>query len=224
MGYRAAKGSLFPADLVFPRLEIYESYRCRTAEVTPMTNNFAMSRTGVRESVVLELKEEISDMALLDSIIDANFSSERAGRVVTFPGSRRHRGCLVKSAAEELKIRSFLKMFYFAQFSILLLGYVLASELSRELSYALGRPSVFLFRTVGIAIGMYALVLGVPYWLLWRSYKMALLSFVSAEDEVVVSGKSVSRRPVIVGAGLIALAILTALGVMFLKRGVAVAN
>jgi hypothetical protein len=163
-------------------------------------------------------------MAVLDSIVDANFSSEQAGRVVIFPGSGRHRGYLVKSATEELKIRSFLKMFYFAQFSILLIGCVLASALSRELSNALGRPSIFLFRTMGIALGMYFLVVGVPSWLLWRSYKKAFLSFVSAEDEVLVPGKSVSRRPVIIGAGLIALAILTALGVMFLRRSTALVN
>jgi len=183
-----------------------------------------MSRTGVQEGAVLEFEEEIPDMALLDSIVDANFSSEQAGRVVIFPGSGRHRGYLVKSAAEELKIRSFLKIFYFAQFSILLLGYVLASEWSRELSYALGRPSAFLLRTVGIVLGIYALVVGVPYWLLWKCYKKAYLSFVSVQDEVVVSGKSASRRPVVVGAGLIALAILMLLGRMFLMRGTSIAN
>ena len=61
-------------------------------------------------------KENRIPMALLDSIVSANFRSENTGRVVVFPGDRRHRGYLVKSPAEELKIRSFLKMFYGAHF------------------------------------------------------------------------------------------------------------
>jgi len=189
-----------------------------------VNNSFTMSRTGAQGGAILELKEEIPDMALLDLIVDTSFRSEPTGRVVIFPGGRRHRGYLVKSAAEELKIRSFLKIFYFALFSILLLGYFLASEWSRELSYALGRPSVFLLRTAGIALGIYSLVVGVPYWLLWRSYKKALLSFVSVQDEVVVAGKSASRHLWIVGAGLIALAILIVLAAMLLMRGTSVAN
>ena len=78
-------------------------------------------------------------MALLDSIVSANFRSENAGRVVLFPGDRRHRGYLVKSSAEEQKIRSFLKMFYCAHFSILFLGYFLATEWSRDIYHVLGR-------------------------------------------------------------------------------------
>lgn len=67
-------------------------------------------------------------MALLDSIVGASFRDEKAGRVVVFSGDRRTHGYVVRSASEELKIKSFLKMFYFAHFSILLLGYLLASE------------------------------------------------------------------------------------------------
>jgi len=186
-----------------------------------VNNSFTLSRTGVPEDAILDFEKEVPDMALLDSIVDANFRSEPSGRVVIFPGGRRHRGYLVKSADEELKIRSFLKMFYFAQFSILLLGYFLASEWSRELSYALGRPSAFLFRTVCIVLGIYFLVVAVPYWLLWRSYKKTFLSFVSVEDEVVVAGKSASQRLWIIGAGLIALAILIVLATV---RGASVAN
>jgi len=157
-------------------------------------------------------------MALLDSIVGASFRSEKAGRVVVFPGDRRNRGYVVKSDAEELKIRSFLKMFYFSHSSILVLGYFLASEWSRELSYTLGRPSAFLFRTAGIFLGIYCLVVGVPYLLFWISYKKAFLSFVSAQDEVVVSGKRVRRHPLIhIGVGLIALGAIL-FGVFWLTR------
>jgi hypothetical protein len=60
-------------------------------------------------------KENRIHMALLDFIVDANFRSEAVGRVVVFPGDRRHRGYVVKSQAEELKIRSFLRMFYYGE-------------------------------------------------------------------------------------------------------------
>jgi hypothetical protein len=156
-------------------------------------------------------------MALLDLLVDANFRSDQAGRVVIFPEGRGHRGYVVKSAAEELKIRSFLTMFYFAHVSIILLGCLLASAWSTELSRALGKGSSFLFET-GLALGIYSLVVGVPYWLLWRFYKKAFLNFVSTEDQVVVSGTSASRRHWIIGAGLIASAILVLLVVMLLIR------
>jgi len=159
-----------------------------------VNSGFAMSPTGVRGDTALEIQEEIPDMALLDSIVDGYFRNDKAGRVVIFPRRCASRGYVIKSPAEELKIRSFLKMFYFAHLSILLLGSFLAYESSMELCYALGRPARHLLRTCGIFLGTCSLVMGVPYWLLWRSYKKAFLSFVSVEDEVVLSGKSTSRR------------------------------
>jgi hypothetical protein len=161
-------------------------------------------------------------MALLDLVVDANFRSEQAGRVVIFPGGRRNRGYLVKSESDELRIRSFLKMFYFAQLSILLLGLLLALEWSRELSYALSRPFALLLR-IGTTLGFYSLVVGVPYWLLWSSYKKAVLSFVSVQDEVVVSGKRASRAWM-VSVGLAALGLLVWLGILLLTRRSSVAN
>jgi len=158
-------------------------------------------------------------MSLLDSIVDANFRSQNAGRIVVFPGDRRHRGYVVKSEAEELKIRSFLKMFYFAHSSILLLGIVLSSVWSTEINHLLGRPDGHVVRTVGIFIGIYFLVVGLPYLLLWRSYKKAFVSFVSAQDEVVVSEKSPSQqRLLFVGVGVIAFAVLIMFGVFLLVR------
>jgi hypothetical protein len=149
-------------------------------------------------------------MALLDSIVSANFRSENAGRVVVFPGDRRHRGHLVKSPAEELKIRSFLKMFYGAHFSILFLGYFLSFEWSRQIYRGLGRPEEHFFRAICISLGVYLLVAGLPYFLLWSSYKKAFVSFVSPEDEVSVSGGRAARPRIlalIVGAALIVLAL-----------------
>jgi hypothetical protein len=147
-------------------------------------------------------------MALLDSIVSANFRSENAGRVVVFPGDRRHRGYLVKSPAEELKIRSFLKMFYGAHFSILFLGYFLASDWSRAIYRALGNPEAHMFRAICISLGVYLLVAGLPYFLLWSSFKKAFVHFVSPEDEVLVSGGRAARPRIfalIAGAALIVL-------------------
>ena len=121
-------------------------------------------------------------MTLVDSLVDACFRNEKAGRVVIFPGDRRNRGYVVKSSADEQKIRSFLRMFFCAHLAILLLGYLLASGWSLDLSHALGGPSAFLLRTVGICAGIYSLVVGLPYLFLWRSYKKAFLSFVTGED------------------------------------------
>jgi hypothetical protein len=154
-------------------------------------------------------------MALLDSLVSANFRNEKVGRVVVFPGDRRHRGYVVKSQADVPKIRSFLKMFYCAHASILILGYLLAYGWSHDLVYALGRPALHLFRTMGIFAGMYSVVAGLPYFLFWRSYKKAFLSFVSAEDAVDVSWKPAPRQSIMIAVGLIAmgLAILLAYAV-----------
>jgi len=161
----------------------------------------------------------IERMALVDSLVDACFRNEEAGRVVIFPGDRRNRGYVVKSKADEQKIRSFLKMFFWAHLAILLLGYLLASGWSLDLSHALGGSSAFLLRTVGIYAGIYSLVVGLPYLFLWRSYKKAFLSFVAGEDEVVVTGKRAGRRPwIFIGAALIAVAILLLFGATWLVR------
>jgi hypothetical protein len=157
-------------------------------------------------------------MGVLDSIVDRYFRDEKAGRVVVFAGDRRHRGYVVKSPAEELKIRSFLKMFFCAHASILFLGSLLASGWSTDLSHLLDRQAVHALRTGGIFLGIYFLVVGVPYWLLWRSYKKAFLSFVSVEDEVLVSGKRPRQEQVLLGVALIAFAIVILLGVLLLIR------
>jgi len=147
-------------------------------------------------------------MALLDSIVGACFRDEEAGRVVVFSGDRRNRGYIVRSESDELKIRSFLKMFYFAHFSILFLGYFLGFEWSRQIYRALGRPEAHMFRAMCISVGVYLLVAGGPFFLLQRSYKKAFVSFVSPEDEVLVSGRPAGRPRIfgfIAATGLILL-------------------
>jgi hypothetical protein len=159
-------------------------------------------------------------MSLLDSIVGQSFRDEKAGRVVVFTGDRRRRGYLVKSPADEMKIRSFMKMYFSAHVSILVLGYLLASEWSRELAYALGRPAAHIIRTSFISLGIYSLVVGLPYLLLWKAYKKACGSFVSAQDEVVVSGKrpTPTAQMILAGAGMLVVCILILLGVFWLIR------
>src|SRR4029077_5428472 len=126
---------------------------------------------------------------------------------------------VVKSEADESKIRSFLKMFYFAHLSILMLGNFLAMEWSTGLNHELGRPALHLYRAMGIAVGIYCIVVGVPYLLLWKSYKKAFVSFSSAQDEEVVSGRSPGQQtPIVIGAAVIALAVLLAAAVFLLTR------
>ena len=158
-------------------------------------------------------------MSLLDSFVGKSFRDEEAGRVVVFTGDRCHRGYVIKSESEELKIRSFLKMFYFAHFSILLLGMQVANAWSSFLVniQAFGHPAAHLLRTVGISLGIYSLVVGVPYFLLWKSYKKALLGFASTQDEVLVSGKSEGWQPWFALAGF-TVAVLAGLMVFYLVR------
>jgi hypothetical protein len=152
-------------------------------------------------------------MALLDSIVNASFRTESVGRVVVFQGDRRHRGYLVKSPADELKIRSFLKMFFCAHVSILVLGMLVASGWSHDLVNALGRPALHLPRTTAIFLGIYSVVVGIPYFLLWRSYKKAFVTFVSPEDEVLLSARPVRLPYLLIVAGLIILGLATLLAV-----------
>ena len=158
-------------------------------------------------------------MGLLDSVVSRSFRDEKAGRVVLFTGDRRHRGYVVKSESEESKIRSFLKMFYFAHFSILLQGMMLANAWSTFFAnlHEFGSPAAHILKTTGIYLMIYSVVVGLPYFLLWRSYKKALLGFVSVQDEVSVSGKSPGRQPWLALAGLTVL-LLAGLMLFYLVR------
>jgi len=159
---------------------------------------------------------ETRQMGLLDLIVGKSFRDGEAGRVAVFAGDRGTRGHVVKSGAEERKIRSFLKMFYFAQLSIQLLGLLLAYEWSKELSYALGRPGLHVFRSAAVFAVTYSVTVLLPSLLLWRTYRKELLAFVSAQDEVVLVGNPARRQPwiAIVGMGALMLGVLTLLVVM----------
>ena len=105
-------------------------------------------------------------MGLLNSLVGRCFRDDKAGRVVVFPNDRRNRGYLVKSVGEELKIASFIKMFFFAHLSIFILGYFVVYEWARWLVYDLGSPAAHVFRAACIFLGSYILVVGLPYLVL----------------------------------------------------------
>lgn len=151
-------------------------------------------------------------MGVLDAFVSGAFRDEPAGRVVVFSGDRRNRGYVVRSEAEELKIKSFLEMFYFAHFYTLILGIMLANAWSTFVIHleGMGRPAGHMVRNMSIAVGVYCLVVGVPHVLLWRSYKKALPSFVSSQDEVEVSDQSKRQWKlvvVILGLALLAMGV-----------------
>ena len=155
-------------------------------------------------------------MGFLDFIVDRCFRDEEVGRVVVFQGGRRNRAYLVKSEAEESKIRSFLKMFYFADFAISLLGgqVALAWSIFFINLHSLGNPAEHVFRTAGICAAIFCLVEGLPFFWFWRSYKKARLSFASVQDEVSLSGKSAGRRPWNTSAVLALFGALILLGII----------
>jgi hypothetical protein len=75
-----------------------------------------------------------------------------------------------------------------------------------------GRPADHLLSSGAIFLGIYSLVVGAPYFFLWRSYSKARLDFVSVQDEVAISGKKNGRQTWIALAGL---TVLLLAGLMF---------
>jgi hypothetical protein len=158
-------------------------------------------------------------MGFLDSIVSTAFRDEQVGRVVVFPSDRRNRGYLVRSESDELKIKSFLKMFYLAYFCIFILGIMLADASSTFFVSLAGieRPAANLLRNFAISFSTCCLIVGVPYFLLWRSYRKALLSFVSQQDEVVaVKRSAMPQRWLLVVFGVAFLCL--GLGIALLTR------
>jgi hypothetical protein len=156
-------------------------------------------------------------MGLLDIIADRSFRDDPAGRVVVFGGGFGKRGYLVKSKAEELKIRSFLKMFGFAELSIQWLGTVLAILWMDTFRHGSDRLADQMLRTICIYLGTYALVAGLPLLLLWRSSKKEFLRFVSPEDEVLVTSKPSRNGRVFPMVALVAIgALILVVVVLFL--------
>ena len=157
-------------------------------------------------------------MGPIDALVNRSFRETPAGRVVVFSGDPRKRGYLVRSPADEQKIRSFLKMFYFAHLSILALGILFSQVCASWLAYgSYDRPARHMLGSVSIFVAIYCLVVGLPYALLWRAYKRALPSFTDPADEVSLTGISAPRRQwillAVAGFALLILAVILVLAV-----------
>ncbi len=71
---------------------------------------------------------------------------------------------------------------------------------------------------MGIYLGIYTLLVGIPNWLLWKCYKKSFSSFVSAEHEVAVSRGAVGRQAWIAYAvAVLALATLALICFYFVR-------
>jgi hypothetical protein len=154
---------------------------------------------------------ELVIMGVIDAIVGRSFRDTQSGRVVIFSGDARKRGYVVRTVAEENKIKSFLKMFYFAHLYILVFGLMFSQGCALWFSYGtFDRPAHHLLGSVSIFVGIYLLMVGAPYALLWRAYKRALTSFTAPADEVLLTENETSRRqwilPAVVGVALVILA------------------
>jgi len=157
-------------------------------------------------------------MGLIDALVNRSFRETPAGRVVVFSGDPRKCGYHVRSPADEQKIRSFLKMFYFADLAILALGILFSQACASWFAYgSYDRPAHHLLGSVSIFVAIYCLVVGLPYALLWRAYKRALPSFTAPADEVSLTGINAPGRQWIVlavaGFALLILAVIVVLAV-----------
>ena len=161
-------------------------------------------------------------MGLIDAIVNRAFRETRAGRIVVFSGDPRKRGYLVRSLAEEQKIRSFLKMFYFAHLYILVFGVMLSQVCALWLARgSFDRPAHHLLGGVSIFVAIYCLVVGLPYALLWRAYKRALTSFVAPTDEVSLTGtQAPGRQWILLAVAAFALLILAVILVLVVRPSV----
>lgn len=158
-------------------------------------------------------------MGLIDALVNRSFRETPSGRVVVFSGDPRKRGYLVRSPADEQKIRSFLKMFYFADLSIVVSGIMLSQGCASWFAYgAYDRPAHHLLGSVSIFVAIYCLVVGLPYALLWRAYKGALPSFTDPADEVSLTGiNAPGRQWIVLAVAAFALLILAAIALLAVR-------
>jgi hypothetical protein len=158
-------------------------------------------------------------MGFIDFIVNRSFRDEQQGRVVVFSGVTRGRGYLVRSASEEQRIRAFLKMYLFAELAIQTLGTLLVAAWLSSFLGASGRPTLERELTRGgFFLAAYALVVGLPFFFLWRAYRQAVLSFVSPGDAVALAPRPMDRVQRIALAAIMVLAATMALVIVSLVR------
>jgi hypothetical protein len=62
------------------------------------------------------------------------------------------------------------------------------------MTYASGNSLAHHVKSGAAFVGTYSLIVALPYFLLWKAYKKALLSPVPAQDEVAASDKQPGDR------------------------------
>ena len=158
-------------------------------------------------------------MGFIDFIVNRSFRDEKEGRVVVFNGVGRGQGYLVRSMGEELRIRAFLKMYLFAELAIQMLGTLLVAAWLSSLFGASGPPTLERELTRGgWFLAAYALIVGLPFFFLWRAYRQAVLSFVSPADVVALGPRPMDRAQRIVLAVIALLVVVTAVTIVVLVR------
>ena len=158
-------------------------------------------------------------MGFIDFIVNRSFRDEPQGRVVVFNGVGRGQGYLVQSASEEQRIRAFLKMYLFAELAIQMLGTLLVAGWLANLFGAAGAPTLERELTRGGAfLAAYALIVGLPFFFLWRAYRQAVFSFVSPADAVPLGPRPMDRAQRILLAIIGLLVIVIAFTIFALVR------
>jgi membrane associated rhomboid family serine protease len=87
-----------------------------------------------------------------------------------------------------------------------------------NLNYASEHSAAHIIKSGAIFACVYALLVGVPYWLVWRSFKKELLNFVSTQDEVVISSRRPTRQQTLPIIAIIATALMILAGLFLLVR------
>ena len=154
-------------------------------------------------------------MGFIDLLVNRSFRDEQAGRVVVFDGIGRGRGYLLRSTGDEQRIRAFLRMYVSAELAIQLLGTLLVAAWLSSVFGSAGRPTLEreLMRG-GFFLAAYALVVGLPFLLMWRAYRQAVPSFVAPADAVAVSWQPMDRTQRIALTLLVLLALALVLAIV----------
>jgi hypothetical protein len=158
-------------------------------------------------------------MSFLDVAVAPAFRDEPAGRVVVPVGLRRRRGYLVRSSADEPKIRAFLKLFVFAQMTIQTLGMVAAfgvANVGRQWNEAATLHDVIVMALSFVVA--YALLAVLPLVLLFATYRHALTGFFSAQDEVAVGPAPIAQARWLLIAAVLGITLLLAIGIWLAIR------
>ena len=158
-------------------------------------------------------------MSFLDVAVARAFRDEPAGRVVVPVGLRQRRGYLIRSSADEHKIRAFLKLFLFAQMAIQTLGMLAAfgvTNVGRQWNQAATLHDVIVM-VVSFVVA-YGLLAVLPLVLLFATYRRALMSFFSAQDEVAVGPAPAAQARWLLIAAMAGVTLLLALGLWLAIR------